>query len=70
MTTTTVILKNNTLPLNDEIWNSLDLQVGDMVKFTPVAEGFALTKWDGQLDLFEDVTQYVSEVFEMENENG
>lgn len=60
------------MPLPAETMQGLDLQVGDYVKFTTNEhEGsLTMTKWDGQLELFDDVTKRISKIVEMEEQNG
>lgn len=58
------------LPLNDECFAELDLQEGDKVKYTPIDNGYVISKWDGQLDLFFDVESHLGEVIDMEKTNG
>lgn len=56
------------LPLPPETLTSMNLNIGDYVLFTVNQHEGSLTmsKWDGQLDLFEDVTQRISKIVEME----
>lgn len=60
------------MPLPKDTMKGMNLQVGDYVKFDAnVDEGsLVMSRWDGQLELFDDVTKRVSIVVEMENENG
>lgn len=60
------------MPLPSETLKGMDLEVGDWVLFTANEHEGSLTmsRWDGQLDLFEDVTKRISKVVEMEENNG
>lgn len=60
------------LPLPQETLKAMNLEIGDWVLFTANKHEGSLTmsKWDGQLDLFDDVTKRISRVVEMEENNG
>ena len=60
------------MPLAAETLQGMNLEVADWVLFTANEhEGsLTMTKWDGQLDLFDDVTKRISRVVEMEENNG
>lgn len=64
---------NLVIPLSPACYKELDLQEGDMVKYTPRDDGsVVVTKWDRQLDLFYNVDDYLGEVitYEKELKNG
>lgn len=73
-TTTVTLIKDGDdvlLPLPTETLQGMNLQTGDYIKFTIIEDGAVqMTKWDGQLDLFDDVTKMISKVVDMEEQNG
>jgi hypothetical protein len=58
------------IPLHASCFEVLDLQEGDRVKYTPIGDGFSISKWDGQLELFFDVEEMLGEIVEMEKKHG
>jgi len=59
------------MPIPKEAMESMGLKEGDWVKFTRIEDGaIEMTKWDGQLELFDNVDRWVSRVTNLKEENN